>query len=505
MSGKSTALSSIPSGYIRVYNRIPAERERVLNRAFFGILSLLFLLSGIQQLFAGDKVVVAVTDTVVSGASSASGRLVSDILISSLIHSGRVEVKTRDDIRAVAAGIDNIRVSDEGRCLDGRCVELIAEKTGAEYVIDSRLKDERGGMLLSVTVLRLNGEVHVPEQRAEVSDSKGIIDAVRDISAKILNNFPLNGRIVSLAGDSTYIVNIGETQGVKPGDLLVLQGNSNIAGIIKAMKLYSLEVFEVQSFSSKVKVHETFPGGPEHTIVPGDSVTLATNSLFRAEDAGISEENSSNTEIPAKDKAESRRKSTDWEESLNSRSPFMRFSCGIPGNVRMGNDELDRYYGSGQGFMADFFPLRARDIYGDGFDILFRLLYRHYTMDDNEFQRFNDELPDSDDYMASKSDLKMFSGDIGFRYSLGTVILERFDFYILASFRYQYTMENAGSIRNSFWSYGASGGAGVEMTLFPVLGIFAEYNYGYNTIGADNKNVEGHQFYAGVTFRSGHY
>ena len=53
-------------------------------------------------------------------------------------------------------------------------------------------------------------------------------------------------------------------------------------------------------------------------------------------------------------------------------------------------------------------------------------------------------------------------------------------------------------------SIGIIGGAGIEMTIVPMMGLFAEYNIGYTPVGKSHDNVEGHQVYVGLTWRTLH-
>ena len=51
------------------------------------------------------------------------------------------------------------------------------------------------------------------------------------------------------------------------------------------------------------------------------------------------------------------------------------------------------------------------------------------------------------------------------------------------------------------FSIGIIGGAGIEVTIFSWMSIFAEYNIGYTPVGKSSRNIEGHQVYVGITWR----
>ena len=174
------------------------------------------------------------------------------------------------------------------------------------------------------------------------------------------------------------------------------------------------------------------------------------------------------------------------------------------GRVYAHDREMNRDYGFGQGVLADIFLYRAR--YRkfqcwNGTGIYTRLGFRRFMVTDDEAVRRG---------MFRESKIDILSLDLGFRYSVGGFFLTQlFQFYIIAAPRVVSLSENAVDdndvdVGRIYYAFGASGGAGFEFSIFTVTGLFIEYNYGYVPVGDDKSNIEGHQVYAGVVYRSRH-
>ncbi len=177
------------------------------------------------------------------------------------------------------------------------------------------------------------------------------------------------------------------------------------------------------------------------------------------------------------------------------------------GAAYLGDSTLNQRYGMGYGVFADIFSVRQRFkkryYFSHGIDAGFRGMYRVFRQDDIVFTSVENPL-----FWANT--MSLYSCDLFIRYSAGFLFLgEHWDFYVSASPRFLYSDittsgkpdYTGGNKSYNYKSYGAVGGAGFECTLFKWSGIFAEYNYGFVPLDSDGKNVEGHQFYAGIIMR----
>lgn len=189
-----------------------------------------------------------------------------------------------------------------------------------------------------------------------------------------------------------------------------------------------------------------------------------------------------------------------WDEYERSLY-FTKFRAGY-GNVFMADSDLDRNYQQGFGVFADLFlnNHRFRKFHcWNSLDIYTRLAFRRFAVTEEEAIERG---------MYKDSRIDILSLDLGLRYSIGKFFINQlFHFYILAAPRVVSLSENAvdddnRNVGKTYYAVGAAGGAGFEFSVFTVTGLFVEYNYGYVPIGSDKSNIEGHQFFAGIIYRS---
>ncbi len=195
--------------------------------------------------------------------------------------------------------------------------------------------------------------------------------------------------------------------------------------------------------------------------------------------------------------------SSGWDEYERSRmATVLRVGYG---QVSFEDSELDSLYDKGEGYMVDYFYFRSRNKRFNTwncYSLYHRIAFRRFTISDSKAQ---------DEGLYKNNQIDLLSLDFGFRYAIGWFVLNQLiEFYIIAAPRVISSSESAeddegDDIGKTHYALGGIGGAGMEISLFNYSGFFIEYNYGYSPVGDDKKNIEGHQFFAGLTFRNKMY
>jgi hypothetical protein len=191
-----------------------------------------------------------------------------------------------------------------------------------------------------------------------------------------------------------------------------------------------------------------------------------------------------------------------WNNTLTGNSSLFRIGYGGFGIIRMQDSNLSGNYKDGYLVMADMFFYRYRHgrRFEHGLD-----LYTRYTF--RSFSSEKDIESESGD-IYKNGEINTISVDVGARYLVGKIFLyELWQIYLLAAPRWVSFREEARNdvgeyVGKSYYAVGFVGGIGFEVTLFPYMGLFVEYNNGYTPVGDSNANIEGHQILFGVTART---
>lgn len=191
-----------------------------------------------------------------------------------------------------------------------------------------------------------------------------------------------------------------------------------------------------------------------------------------------------------------------WNNSLVRNSSLFRIGYGGWGTIIMQDSDLNSTYKDGQMVMADIFFYRYRTSrrFVSGLDLYTRYTFRSFSAEKDI------ESESGDIYKNGK--INTISVDVGARYITGTIFLyELWQVYLLASPRWVSFKEEAENddgeyVGKSYYAVGFVGGIGFEVTILPYMGLFAEYNNGYTPVGDSDANVEGHQFFFGITIRT---
>lgn len=185
---------------------------------------------------------------------------------------------------------------------------------------------------------------------------------------------------------------------------------------------------------------------------------------------------------------------------ISQHKTFFRIAGGL---VWMQEEELNSQYGRGQAVMADIFLYNTRlknwSRLRQELELFTRLTGRRYSLDERETVSHG---------MYSDSQLDILSLDLGMRYTIGRFFFSTlWQVYAVAAPRVvscaEYATDDEGrDVGKNYYTLGAVGGAGIEISPFSFAGLFVEYNYGYTPVGQDKKNIEGHQVFAGLTYRA---
>lgn len=184
-------------------------------------------------------------------------------------------------------------------------------------------------------------------------------------------------------------------------------------------------------------------------------------------------------------------------------STFLRVGFAAPSMIYMMDEDLKYYYNKSWGLMADCYFYRKKSRQGNGLDIGARFTYRNFKIGE-EIQRKHSDL------LYEDNRVHMMSWDICFRGMIGAYLLhELWQLYVVAAPRLLYYRSEMKDARTggddraiNLVSIGIVGGVGLEVTLVSMFGIFAEYNIGYTPVGTSFNNVEGHQVYVGLVWRT---
>lgn len=464
--------------------------------------------AGAQQ---AKKYVMAVPYFELEGeVSGPYGKTLSDTLLSSLEKTGRFLTKSEDDINQILKTMAKKQAIVTQDCSDDACMRRLGEKMQVDYIISSRISRVSGKFFLSVRLINILSELEIPTITRKNLEEEELLQAVERIAQEIALRFPLEGVITAVnEEDESVIINMGASHSIKVDDELFIEkekGVKNSKGKVEfsdRKRIGKIKIVTVQPNKSKGEI-EKGSGFAEGDFAVIDQEKLLER--FKEEEAEEMKKLANKDKLAEKKKekekeeAEDRESDKEWaarESRFNSRAPILRVAYGA---VSLNDSELDKLYGSGNAFMGDIFLSRGRDRNGDGFDTFFRYTYRSFAMPDDITTQ-----PDGIAYgIVSPGEMTMHSFDYSMRYVVGAYFLwERWDIYILGGFRMQYTEVSAkNGLSDEYWSMGLVGGGGLEVTIFNGVGIFGEYNIGKTPVG--DRNIEGHQVYAGVTLRSAH-
>lgn len=165
--------------------------------------------------------------------------------------------------------------------------------------------------------------------------------------------------------------------------------------------------------------------------------------------------------------------------------------------------QMNKYYDDRWGIMVDGFFYRIRSNRGNGIDFYARFTYRNFVTSRMLAARTADLQ-----YYVNKA--YMPGLDVGVRAIYGFYFLkELWQAYVIVAPRFVYyrlslSQDKRGGkdVVYNMYSIGVIGGVGIEVSIISHLGIFAEYTIGYTPVGSKKRNIDGHQAWVGLTWRT---
>ncbi len=224
----------------------------------------------------------------------------------------------------------------------------------------------------------------------------------------------------------------------------------------------------------------------------------------------------SRIESDYKNESSSIKKAAAWRDKSLIRSPRFRIGYSGFGAFSTWDAYINELYVPQHLVMFDLFLYRYKDPVGDGIDLYARGTYRQFkAVEDFEKKVRVDNNSSSyigvfEQMPVVEPGLDVVSGDLGIRF-VGSVCFFRsaLSFYMNFAGRYNYSMEKVEYTEESkiktLQQWGVVGGAGIEISIVPYVGVFAEFNSGYVPMGRKDVNLEGPQFLLGVTVRTQHW
>ncbi len=190
------------------------------------------------------------------------------------------------------------------------------------------------------------------------------------------------------------------------------------------------------------------------------------------------------------------------EARLRNKASLVRVAASYGPLLNTAHETLNRNSLGTGGFLdVMFYRHRWQNVYG--VDIFLRFHARYFEPTGIDLKNI---LIKNIPYQNT---LILLGGDVAARLAYRFYFFRTlWDVYFMVAPRFVYTRATSEDVYTKrivnearFYSFGFISGAGFEVTFFPWLGIFLEYNFGYVPVGESERNIEGHQLYAGVTAR----
>jgi len=205
-----------------------------------------------------------------------------------------------------------------------------------------------------------------------------------------------------------------------------------------------------------------------------------------------------------------------WEQNVKWRAPFMRFGYS---NYTQYDDELEYLFPEPEPvILIDIFFWRFRDENGNGFDIMGRLRHHgrkaHLNVSDPRTSKYEQiyNVTIAPSEYSSYFFLTSISGGLRYAYGwyVGYLIVQPYIFALYQYGKIDSEIDYYDGVMHKeehidIKSHGYQVGAGVDVGLFPYLGIFIEASYGYAKIefhNGETYNVDGLSIYYGVSWRT---
>ncbi len=449
--------------------------------------------------------------------------LITKVLEKVILDSGKALIKNENDIAMKFKNLKDSQVA-KGNCTSDSCMMEIMKKMQATYGCKLSIDQTDNVYLVTIKMIKMDPRVkEIPIQQKSISSKTEIFDTVQKLGARIASDLPsLEARVTGLDAEENVYINLGETSGIKKNSFMIVKRKTQVtnkSGKVIATKfedLGTIVIDEVYGDSSRGKIKKKIK-----EIQEGDSAfiddemiskmkeedlrqkKLEQEKQFAEEQEKLEKQKRANEKRLAEERERLKRdQRSQIDNSLDAQQErkiaerkletylYLRAGGGV---AQMKDQLLSDLYTKGSLFMAEAV------IGSNSFGLYGRFTHRAFKMED-------DILSDPvaiDAGIISLSEVEINSGDLGLRLYFGPEFYNViFKLYVSGAARYStYTEVAENGIEYKFTALGWVYGAGAELTFFNTIGFFAEYNGGSCKIGESKRDIEGHQFLAGVTLK----
>ncbi|MBL7995415.1 hypothetical protein JNM05_08585 [bacterium] len=196
-----------------------------------------------------------------SGVSQADREKAESSFLSYLIQSGKYLIVDRTRIEQVVKE-QNFQLSDYS---DQQKLSNVGKLLGADKLVTSRLFKKGSDVGMSISVVDVStGQIELNHEESDEGYSPS--GNGKFCATEVINKYPLLGKVVGKSG-AVFVINLGKTQGLKPGDRIfaarktVLKGEKGEVLFESFDRVGILEVQQVETGRSVVKLRSLVDAG----------------------------------------------------------------------------------------------------------------------------------------------------------------------------------------------------------------------------------------------------
>ncbi|MCB0834098.1 MAG: hypothetical protein KDC45_11595 [Bacteroidetes bacterium] len=196
-----------------------------------------------------------------SGVPQADREKAESSFLTYLIQSGKYQIIDRMRIEQVAKE-QNFQLSDLS---DQQKLANVGKLLGADKLVTSRLFKKGGDVGMSVSVVDVTtGQIELNHEESDEGYSAS--SNGRFCATQVINKYPLLGKVLGKSGP-VFVINLGKTHGLKPGDRIfaarktVLKGEKGEILFESFARVGLLEVQQAEAGRSVVKVRSLVESG----------------------------------------------------------------------------------------------------------------------------------------------------------------------------------------------------------------------------------------------------
>jgi hypothetical protein len=189
------------------------------------------------------------------------------------------------------------------------------------------------------------------------------------------------------------------------------------------------------------------------------------------------------------------------ETRMKKNWSFLRFGFSRGRFLHFYDDKLENYTKKDISLFIDVVPYNIAKWDNFKLNAYGRYTFTHLSADKKAFY-------DNNEFLFFYPDIYIHQFNLGVRFIYEIYMFGfMWEGYVMAAPRYVlYHEKGKDDLGNevdsqNLHSIGFIGGIGFEVALHELVGVFVEYNNGYTPIGDSDSNIQGHQFFCGVSAR----